>query len=175
MSFLGRRTMIFAGMAGMVITLLLIGVLSYPAVHNHDATRAQAALILLWQGIYSLTVGAQAFAVTAEISATRVRSKTISLARNSYNVVQIIANTVEPYLINPTEANLKGKTALVWTALAFLALIWCIFRLPETKDRTYEGLDVLFGKRVVAWRFKATEIDLIMEAGSITNKERDSQ
>ncbi|PMD44700.1 hypothetical protein L207DRAFT_579632 [Hyaloscypha variabilis F] len=145
-------------MAGMVITLLLIGVLSYPAVHNHDATRAQAALTLLWQGIYSLTVGAQAFAVTAEISATR-----------------IIANTVEPYLINPMEVYLKGKTALVWTALASLALIWCIFRLPETKDWTYEELDVLFEKRVKAWRFKATEIDLIMEAGSIANKERDSQ
>jgi len=164
--------MIISGMAGMVLTLLLIGVLSYPAMYNHDATRAQAALTLLWQGIYSLTVGPQSFAVAAEISATRVRSQTISLARNSYNVVQIIANTVEPYLINPTEADLKDKTALVWMALAFLALLCCIFRLPETKGLTYEELDILFEKRVSAWRFKTTEINLIKESGSIINKER---
>jgi MFS transporter, SP family, general alpha glucoside:H+ symporter len=175
MNFLGRRTMIIAGMAGMVIILLIIGVLSYPAVYNNDATWVQAALTLLWLGIYSLTVGPQLFAVAAEISATRVRSQTISIVRNSYNAVQIIANTVEPYLINPTETNLKGKTALVWMALAFLALLWYIFRLPETRGLTYEELDILFEKRVSAWRFKTTKIDLIKEPGSITNKEKDKQ
>ncbi|KUJ23730.1 general substrate transporter [Mollisia scopiformis] len=160
MNFFGRRTMIITGMTIMSLLLLIIGVLSYPAVHNDGATWTQAVLTLVWLGVYSLTLGPQSFALAAEISATRVRSQTIALARNSYNVVQIICNTVEPYLINPTEANLKGKTAFVWMATAILTLIWCIFRLPETKDLTYEELDILFEKGVPAWRFKRTNGDL---------------
>jgi hypothetical protein len=32
-------------------------------------------------------------------------------------------------------------------------------RLPETKDRTYEELDVLFEKRVSARKFQSTVVD----------------
>jgi MFS transporter, SP family, general alpha glucoside:H+ symporter len=167
MNFFGRRTIIIAGMTGMVVILLIIGTLSYPAVHNNGATWAQAILTLIWLGVYSLTLGPQSFALVAEISATRVRSQTISIARNAYNIMSIIDNTVEPYLINPTEANLKGKTAFVWMATATLTLIWCIFRLPETKGLTYEELDILFEKGVPAWRFKSTQIDLIRESDNI--------
>lgn len=167
MHFFGRRTLIISGMASMATILLIIGVLSYPAVHNTGATWAQAVLTLIWLGVYSLTLGPQSFALVAEISATRVRSQTISIARNLYNIMSIISNTVEPYLINPTEANLKGKTAFVWMATAIITLIWCIFRLPETKGLTYEELDILFEKGVPAWRFKSTQIDLIRESDNI--------
>ena len=167
MHFYGRRTLIIAGMIGMVLILLIIGVLSYPAVHNSGAAWTEAVLTLVWLGVYSLTLGPQSFTVAAEISATRVRSQTISIARNTYNIGQIIAYTVEPYLINPTEANLKGKTAFIWMGTATLTLIWCIFRLPETKNLTYEELDILFEKGVPAWRFKSTQIDLIRESDNI--------
>lgn len=168
MMYLGRRTMILGGMTVMTLDLLVIGVLSYPGAHNNAAVWAQSVLTLIWLGVYSLTLGPQSFALAAEISATRVRSQTISLARNLYNVLSIVCATVEPYLINPTEANLKGKTAFVWMGVAFVTLIWCIFRLPETKDLTYEELDILFEKGVPAWKFKSTHIDLIREANNIT-------
>ncbi|KAH8801352.1 general substrate transporter [Xylogone sp. PMI_703] len=167
MSWFGRRTMIISGMTVMTLILLVIGVLSYPAVHSNSATWAQAVLTLVWLGVYSLTLGPQSFALAAEVSATRVRSQTISIARNAYNVVQIVTSTVEPYLINPTKANLKGKTAFVWMATSTLTVIWCIFRLPETKGLTYEELDILFEKKTPAWKFKATQIDLIRESNRI--------
>ncbi|KAG0652307.1 maltose permease MAL31 [Hyphodiscus hymeniophilus] len=167
MLYLGRRTMIIGGMTVMTTVLLIIGCLSYPAVHNTGATWAQAVLTMVWLGVYSSTLGPQSFALAAEISATRLRAQTISVARNMYNVVQIIANTVEPYLINPTEANLKGKTAFVWMAVATVTIIWALFRLPEVKGRTYEELDILFEKGVPAWRFKGTQIDLIRETDYI--------
>lgn len=84
-------------------------------------TWTQAVLTLIWLGVFSPTLGPESFASVAEISATRVQ--TISIARNLYNIMTIIANTVEPYLINLTEANLKGKTTFVWMATSITTLI----------------------------------------------------
>ena len=167
MTFFGRRTMFITGLSLMTLVLLIIGILSYPAVHDTSATWTQAALTLIWLGLYSVTVGPQSFALAAEVSATRVRAQTISIARNAYNIINIISSTVEPYLINPTEANLKGKTAFVWFGISVLTVIWSLFRLPETKGKTYEELDILFEKRVPAWKFAKTDVSLIAEAEEV--------
>lgn len=37
------------------------------------------------------------------------------------------------YLINPTELDLKGKTAFFWAATAAITTVWAYFRLPEVK------------------------------------------
>ncbi|RFU75756.1 mfs alpha-glucoside transporter [Trichoderma arundinaceum] len=170
MTFFGRRTLLITGLSLLTLDLLVIGCLSYAAASS--AQWAQSALAMLWLGIYSATLGPQSFALAAEISATRLRSQTISLARNAYNVINVIDNTAETYLINPTAANLKGKTAFVWFGLGVLTTTWAIFRLPETKNRTYEELDVLFERRISAWRFKSTQIDVVAETEIIQAGEK---
>ena len=174
MTFFGRRTLLVAGLGLLTLDLLVIGLLEY-AADRDTATWAQAALALAWLGIYSSTLGPQSFALAAEISATRLRSQTISIARNLYNVVNIVNNTVEPYLINPTEANLRGRTAFVWFGVSLLTTAWAVLRLPETRGRTYEELDVLFEKRIPAWKFSSINLDVIaeteiMQGGTDTKK-----
>ncbi|KAK0765848.1 hypothetical protein N5P37_001788 [Trichoderma harzianum] len=87
-------------------------------------------------------------------------------------VVNIVDNTVESYLINPTEANLKGKTAFFWFGLGVLTTTWAVFRLPETKNRTYEELDVLFERHVPAWKFSSAQIDVVAETEIIQAGEK---
>ena len=169
MNYFGRRTLLLAGFGTLCLDLLLIGVLSY--AHESGAMWAQAAFALIWLGLYSSLVGPESFTVAAEISATRVRAQTLSIARNAYNIATIFGNTIEPYLINPTYAGLKGKTALVWFGICFLTLVWTVLRLPETRGRTYEELDVLFEKRIPAWKFSSTQMDLIAETGVVTGLE----
>ncbi|KAL7943563.1 general substrate transporter [Trichoderma barbatum] len=170
MTFFGRRTLLIAGLGLLTLDLLVIGCLSYAA--GSAGQWAQSALAMLWLGIYSATVGPQSFALAAEISATRLRSQTISLARNAYNDVNIVDNTVESYLINPTEANLKGKTAFFWFGLGVLTAMWAVFRLTETKNRTYEELDVLFERHVPAWKFSSAQIDVVAETEIIQAGEK---
>ncbi|EHK15300.1 uncharacterized protein TRIVIDRAFT_196183 [Trichoderma virens Gv29-8] len=170
MTFFGRRTLLIIGLGLLTLDLLIIGCLSYAV--GSSAQWAQSALAMLWLGIYSATLGPQSFALAAEISATRLRSQTISLARNAYNIVNIIDNTVESYLINPTEANLKGKTAFFWFGLGVLTTTWAVFRLPETKNRTYEELDVLFERHVPAWKFSSAQIDVVAETEIIQAGEK---
>jgi hypothetical protein len=47
-------------------------------------------------------------------------------------------------LHEPTEWNLKGYTGFFWAGLAFLTAIWTFFRLPETKGRGFEDIDLMF-------------------------------
>lgn len=52
---------------------------------------------------------------------------------------------MSPYLINPTAANLKGKSAWISAGLTILVAVWSYFRFPETKGRSFEEIDILFG------------------------------
>jgi hypothetical protein len=45
-----------------------------------------------------------------------------------------------------------------------LTCIWAYFRLPETKNRTYEELDILFSKKVPARKFATTDVSTYDEA-----------
>ena len=65
--------------------------------------------------------------------------------------------------MNPTEWNAKGYTGFFWGGTAFCVFVWAFFRLPETKGRTYEELDVLFAKGVSARKFKSTNVDTFNE------------
>lgn len=116
-------------------------------------------MTLIWVATYALTIGPLAFTIVSEMSATRLRAQSVALARNAYNLASLISNVVEPYLITPTGADLKGKTAFVWFATALPTLIWSYFRLPETKDRTYEELDILFEKGILARKFSSYVLD----------------
>lgn len=163
MTYFGRRKILITGIGLLVIDLLIIGCLSY----TPQGRWAQAAFAILWLGIYSSCLGPESFTVAAEISATRLRAQTISIARNAYNVANIVDNAIEPYLINPTEAGLKGKTAFIWFGVAVLVFTWAVFRLPETRNLTYEELDVLFEKRTPAWKFTAKNLNAVMESQKI--------
>ncbi|KAH3680204.1 hypothetical protein WICMUC_000469 [Wickerhamomyces mucosus] len=155
----GRRTIYLTGYTILTFLLLLIGILACPT-QTSGIKWAQAGITMVWVATYALTIGPGAFIFSVEASSTRLRPQSVALARGSYTLCSLISNVVEPYLINPGNANLKGKTAFVWFATAFLTWIWSIFRLPETKDRTYEELDILFEKRVPARKFSSYQIDL---------------
>ena len=158
MPYVGWRRTYFVGMISLTTILLLIGFLNIGASHKPIAT-AQACLTLIWTFVFQLSVGQLGWAIPAGIGSTRLRQKTVCLARNSYNIVSIIANVLEPYFMNPTEWNLKGYTGFFWGGLAFLTAIWTFFRLPETEGRSFEDIDLMFKKQLPARKFKTFEVE----------------
>ncbi|CAG8956729.1 hypothetical protein HYFRA_00012273 [Hymenoscyphus fraxineus] len=168
----GRRTLYFCGMAGDALCLLLIAVVASSS--SSGAKWAQVAFCLLWLFIYSMTLGPICYAIISETSSIRLRAKSICFSRNVYNIVQISANVAQPYLLNPTELNLKGKTGYVWFSTACVMLVWIYFRLPECKGRTYEELDDLFIRGVSARNFASTKVDVYakhFKAGALVSGE----
>ena len=162
MPYFGRRTIYLWGMFTMAFILFTIGVLNVKTA-NHGVGMSQAVLTLAWTFVFQLSVGQLGWALPAEMGSTRLRQKTVCLARNSYYIISVIAGVLEPYFMNPTQWNLKGYTGFIWGATAFVTFVWAFFRLPETKGRTFEDLDLLFAKEVPAREFAAYEIDTFDE------------
>lgn len=52
--------------------------------------------------------------IVGEVSSTRLRSKTVGLARNLYNIVGIVAGILNTYMMNPTAWNWKGYAGFFW-------------------------------------------------------------
>jgi MFS transporter, SP family, general alpha glucoside:H+ symporter len=62
-------------------------------------------------------------------------------------------------MLSPTAWNWGGKAGFFYAGTNLLCLVWCIFRLPETKDRSFGEIDLLFENRVPARKFKSTKVD----------------
>ena len=160
MSRFGRRTLYCTGMFGLMLFLILIGGLQKAADKvNPDAKWGIAAVTFAWNMFRAMTVGPECYSIVAESSSSRLRNQTIALARLTYQLVGLIVNFLEPWLMNPTALNLRGYTAFVWTPICFVGWLWCFFRLPEFKDRSVYELDVLFERKVAARNFASTEVE----------------
>ncbi|GJC80409.1 maltose permease MAL31 [Colletotrichum liriopes] len=164
MPYFGRRRIYLWGMFSMATILFVIGILDRVGRMPNAATEpigwTQASLTLVWTFIFQLSVGQLGWAIPAEVGSTRLRQKTICVARFTYYVMSLLASTIQPYFINPNAWNLKGTTGFVWGSSAFATFIWAFFRLPETKGRTYEELDYLFHNDIPTRRFEGTEVDI---------------
>ncbi|KAL2113420.1 hypothetical protein VUR80DRAFT_4036 [Thermomyces stellatus] len=160
MPYAGRRTTYLCGLSVMTAILIIIGGLNV-RTGNDKVAMTQAVLTLVWTFAFQLSVGQLGWAIPSEVGSTRLRQRTICLARNAYSIAAIVAGVIQPYFMNPTQLNLKGYTGFVWGGVAFLTLVWAYFRLPETRNRTYDELDLLFARRVSARKFASYQIDLL--------------
>ncbi|KUJ15446.1 putative maltose permease [Mollisia scopiformis] len=152
MSHAGRRTLYVNGLALLTMLLLLIGLVSISKSKN--SAWGIGSLLL----IYTFTIGPVCYSLVSELPSTRLKTKTIVLARNIYNVVGIINGIIVPYMLNPTAWNWKGKAGFFWAGMCGLCWVWTYFRLPEPKGRTYGEMDVLFEKGVSARKFSGTDV-----------------
>ena len=83
----GRRPMYIWGCVTMALILYLIGILQAVSHKNpHSIGLAQAVLTLLWVASFQITVGQLGWSTPAEVGSTRLRQKTVVLARNSYYI-----------------------------------------------------------------------------------------
>ncbi|KAJ5752653.1 hypothetical protein N7520_009570 [Penicillium odoratum] len=159
MKRIGRRSLYLTGMVFMSMWLLIIGGLAV-GESNSSVKWVQSALCLVWLLTFSLTVGPVGWIVPAEVSSTRLRSKTVVLARTCYYIAQIIASLMQPYMMNPTSWNWRGKTGFFWFGFATMTALWAFYRLPETQGRSYEELDVMFNTKVPTRKFKNYHVDV---------------
>ncbi|KAI0508290.1 sugar porter family MFS transporter [Xylaria bambusicola] len=155
----GRRRIFNIGLLVCVILMFIIGILDTIPGRPSGVAWAESSLMLVWNGAYDLSIGPITFVILGECSATRVRSKTIAVATAFQAVLGIVMTVAIPYMINPDEANLQGKLGYYFGGLGALCLIWSYFRVPETKGRTYEELDVLFDRKIPAREFKNYQIE----------------
>ncbi|KAF4345683.1 maltose permease [Fusarium beomiforme] len=164
---LGRRTLYLWGLGLLTAVLMTVGFISVGAGDSQGGNYAQASMMLIWLGVYYMTVGPVCYAIISEVSSTRLRNKSVCVSRIAYYIAQIICNVVNPYMLNPTAGNWRGKTGFFWGGWCFVFFIWTFFRLPETKDKTFEELDLLFANKVPTREFARYKVDAYAEDENI--------
>ncbi|CAK7214463.1 hypothetical protein SBRCBS47491_002151 [Sporothrix bragantina] len=157
---LGRRTLFVSGLSIMLTILLAVGFMGIPSIKGKPGLGwASGALMMIFVFSYDMTVGPVCYCLVAEVPSTRLRIKTVVLARNAYLIASLVANFLNPPILNPSAWNLRGKGGFIWAAFCFLMLAWTYFRLPETTGRSAAELDLLFEQSVPARDFKKATAD----------------
>lgn len=167
MTKFGRRTLYIFGQILTFACVLLIGVLSI-LPSNSSLRWSIAALLLSFTITYNATIGPICYAIVPEIPSARLRTRTVCLARISYNTLGISANIVTPMMLNPTAWGWGGKMGFFWSGTCSLGIVWSWFRLPEPKGKNFDEINVLFEERVPARKFKSTIVTL---QGHIVSRE----
>lgn len=157
MAKVGRRTIHFSGLCCQLILLVIVGSLSFS--NSNNSVWVIGAMLIVFTFVYDFTVGPVTYSLISELSSTRLKAKTIVMARAAYNASNIFVNVMTNYQLSSTAWDWGARTAYFWAGTCLLSAVWVYFRLPEPKGRTYAELDVLFEKRVSARRFAETQID----------------
>ncbi|KAI0134804.1 sugar transporter [Daldinia grandis] len=157
MSRMGRRTIHFSGLCCQLLILIIVGSLSFPGTNS--SVWAIGGMLIVFTFVYDFTVGPVTYSLISELSSTRLKAKTIVLARVAYNASNIFVNVMTNYQLSSTAWNWGAKTAFFWAGTCLISSIWVFFRLPEPKGRTYAELDLLFEHHVPARSFSKTKID----------------
>lgn len=155
----GRRDLYLAGLFTQALLLIIVGGLGC-ATQSSGIGWAIGSMLLIFTFVYDASVGPICYCIVAEIPSARLRAKTVMLARNLYNIANLIVGILMPYMLNPEAWNWKAKSAFLFCGFAIIGTTWVFFELPETKDRTFAELDVLFESGVSSRNFKSTEVEV---------------
>ncbi|KIW92401.1 uncharacterized protein Z519_07385 [Cladophialophora bantiana CBS 173.52] len=158
---IGRRTIYLLGLLCMTTLLVTIGVLG--AVSNPPTTGiawSVGSLLLVYTFFYDVSVGPVCYSLVSEIPSVRLRSKSIVLARASYNCLNIVTGVITPYMLNPGAWNWGAKTGFFYGGTCVLSVLFTFFCIPEPKGRTFAELDILFHKKTPARLFAKTPVSL---------------
>lgn len=159
MSYFGRRTLYVGGLFILAIVLFTIGFVSI-APSTPAISWATGSMLLVYTFIYDSSIGPVCFALVSEIPSSRLRTKTVVLARNVYNILNLVTGIIIPYMLNVDAWNWRGKSGFFWGALCVCCLTWSFFRLPEPKGRSYAELDLLFERGVRTREFASAKTGL---------------
>lgn len=151
----GRRTLYCYGECMLTLFLFVIAILDVmPNYPSHPGLQyGQAVLLMLFCFVYDCSIGPVEYVLLGEISSTRLRGKTIAVALATKAIFGIVNAEAMPYMMNSDHANWRGKAAFLFGGLNMIFTLWAYLRIPETKSRTFEEIDLLFERGVKARDF----------------------
>jgi SP family general alpha glucoside:H+ symporter-like MFS transporter len=159
--FYGRRSIFTMGIGILCFLQFIVAFLDLAPNYtsNSGFGWGQVSLLIVATAVYNLSIGPICYSILTEVPSVKLRSKTVGVAIAVDAVCGIVTGVAVPYLISPGEANARGKTDFLWGGVSILSVLWCFFRLPETKHRTFEELDYMFENKVPTRAFKGYVIE----------------
>ncbi|OZJ06915.1 hypothetical protein BZG36_00080 [Bifiguratus adelaidae] len=140
------KTLIF-GAIGMSVTMLLAGALlgKYPYMPNggNNLAAQYVAIIMmyLFTICFSISWGPCGWIYPAEIFPLRLRAKGTGLSTSANYLMNFVIGEITPVMLK----NVTYGTYLLFFATNAVCAALCYFFYPETKGRSLEEMEILFG------------------------------
>ncbi|EED23931.1 sugar transport protein, putative [Talaromyces stipitatus ATCC 10500] len=146
---LGRKPVLIISAVLQTAALLTMGGLGTtdPSTSaDSDSIKAGiVAMLLLFSFGWSFGYAPLAYVVAAELPSPYLREYTLNVAYTVKLTMEFVVSFTYSYLEDPDKANLGGKLGFIYGSIAFLALIFSILFVPETKNIELEEMDERFG------------------------------
>jgi MFS family permease len=141
----GRRPLAIFGGFGCAICYMIIAILSGLFSHDWlahaDAGWACVAFAFLFILIFGVSYSPLGWALPSEVFTTASRSKGVALS----TCVNWLANFIIGVATPPMMDTQGYRTYVFFTVWCFLAGVWAVVLVPETKGKTLEDMDEHFG------------------------------
>ena len=157
---LGRRKLYFIGLSGIVVSLLLLGLCFVYVNQLGDSVKWVAILLIFcYVAFFAISIGPLGWLIISEIFPLKLRGLGASLGSLSvwlfnsivsFTFFKIVKALTIPGKEILTEGEDLGNPAgafWFYGGIAFLALIWGYFYVPETKGVSLEQIECFWRKR----------------------------
>ncbi|KAL5423193.1 hypothetical protein PMIN06_009578 [Paraphaeosphaeria minitans] len=177
--FVGRKKSLMAGAAWMSAMMFIIGAVL--ATHPPDPTTASAgtvskasiamvAMIYLYVIGYSASWGPVPWVYLSEIFPTRLRAYGVGMGAATQWLFNFVITKITPEAIN----HVGWKTFLMFGIFCLCMGIFAFLFIKETKGRTLEDMDVLFGAVSPEQRAQDVERSMAAENKKMELEERET-
>lgn len=144
----GRRPLLLLGSVGMtichIIIAALVGLYNETWAENKDKGWVSVAFLFSYMLVFGMTWGPVPWAMPSEIFPSFLRAKGVAWSTCSNWLNNFIIGLITPPLVR----NTKGFGAYIFFAVwCGVSGFWTWFFVPETKGRSLEDMDRVFGDR----------------------------
>lgn len=141
----GRKPLLIAGSLGMFTAQLITGILVAKSQSDWGAHAAAgwAAVVMIWLYIvnFAYSWGPCSWVMIAEIFPLSIRAKGTAIGASS----NWMNNFIIAFITPPMLSNITFGTYLFFCVWCLLGGVYVFFFLPETKGKTLEEMDRVFG------------------------------
>ncbi|KIX07442.1 uncharacterized protein Z518_02095 [Rhinocladiella mackenziei CBS 650.93] len=154
----GRRPLNLYGTGLLTVILWICGGLA-SKTDSPSCLRGAISMFMIYLAVYNATIGSTAYTALSEVATPRLRIMTAAIDVILQNAIVCVPTFVIPYIFNPDQANLGGKTVFIFGGFSILSTVYMYFCHPETAGRSFEEIDEMFVKRVPARKFAIYETE----------------
>ena len=158
---LGRRPIMIVGSFFMIPGLFIVAALGSKAVPGPHDIGAIVFSVILYGCAVKVAFSTACYTMAAEVGGVNMRQKSkscnVRLSSRLMSTVMSFAaacdvlsafvnNYSVPYLLNSPGANLKAKVGYIFGSICICSFLYCVFFVPELKNRSLEEVDELFAR-----------------------------
>ncbi|PVH83886.1 general substrate transporter [Cadophora sp. DSE1049] len=139
----GRRPILIVSSMFQTAALLTMGGLGAADASATAAKAGIVAVLLLYSFGWSFGYAPLAYVVAAELPSPHLREYTLRMGYTVKLVMEFVISFTYPYLEDADQANLGGRLGFIYGSIAFLAILFSVVFVPETRNIELEDMDAM--------------------------------